>query len=61
MNEQQNFTDTLTIRCSKGLRESLEERSQRDQRTLANYVRLVLEKHIRESGEAETPKKKRPS
>lgn len=49
MDEQQNLTGTIFIRCAPDLRDALEKLATTDQRSLSNYVRVVLEGHVREA------------
>jgi len=39
-------TDTIFIRCERTTRRALERRAALDGRSLSNYVRLILEKHV---------------
>jgi len=48
------YTIAVSIRMSTGLRSKLAELAKADKRTLANYLRLVLEAHV-----AETEQQKR--
>jgi predicted DNA-binding protein len=52
MEEPQNFTAFVQTRCTADLRESLEQLAAKDRRSLANYIRVVLEAHVRERTEA---------
>ena len=47
MEEQQNFAAQIALRCTEDLRDSLEKLANSDHRPLANYIRLVLENHVR--------------
>jgi len=44
--EEENFTASISTRCTVGLRQSLERLAAREKRPLANYIRIVLEKHV---------------
>lgn len=50
-------TKSIFIRCNAQLRRALEKRAARDGRSLSNYVRLVLDRHVTE--ELTTPRAKR--
>jgi predicted DNA-binding protein len=47
MDKQQNFAVMVQTRCTLDLRDALEKLATDDHRTLANYIRLVLENHVR--------------
>jgi predicted DNA-binding protein len=57
MEDQQNFNSSISTRCSDQLRESLEKLATADKRPLANYIRIVLEDHIREAEEKSAKKR----
>jgi predicted DNA-binding protein len=59
MDEQPNFNSSISTRCTNELRETYERLAAKDQRPLANYVRLVLEKHAREEAGKLPEKQKR--
>lgn len=46
MDNRDNYTAPISIRCTEGTREKLEKLAANDNRPLAQYVRLVLERHV---------------
>ena len=51
MQEENTFKTTINARCSEELRTALERLATKEKRSLANYVRIVLEKHAQAEGE----------
>ncbi len=49
MAEDNGFDASVSTRCTEELKQSLEQLADAEKRTLANYVRLVLEKHVEDS------------
>jgi predicted DNA-binding protein len=47
------------VRCSDELREALEQLANQDRRTMANYIRIVLEDHVRDRTNDGPSKRKR--
>ena len=43
--QEQVYSESVTLRVSRELRSELERYAREDSRTLANYMRLVLEQH----------------
>jgi len=46
MERQENFSELVSVRISRDLRDQLEQLAKADLRPLANYIRLVLEQHV---------------
>jgi predicted DNA-binding protein len=56
MADRDNYKAPVSTRCTEELRGKLEQLASADSRPLAQYVRLVLEKHVEEV--SAKPKKK---
>jgi predicted DNA-binding protein len=56
MADREKIKAPISTRCTEELREQLEQLASADSRPLAQYVRLVLEKHVEEV--SAKPKKK---
>lgn len=48
MAEDTNFEASVSTRCTEDLKRELERLADEESRTVANYVRLVLERHVEE-------------
>lgn len=57
MAEKEQFTAPISTRCTEDLRDELERLAAADSRPLASYVRLVLEKHVKDSADDKSKKK----
>lgn len=57
MADKDNFTAPISTRCTKELRDKLEKLATADNRPLAQYVRLVIEKHVEEVSNGNAKKK----
>ena len=49
MDEKSNYTAPVSTRTTEETREKLEKLASDDSRPLAQYVRLVLERHVEEA------------
>ena len=58
MEDQENLARPMSIRCTVELRDSLEQLARKDQRPLSNYVRKILEDHVRDATAVKTDDEK---